>query len=251
MMTAPEQVRVATPSFQMPHDRVDVWVADTSSPPDASVNVKLLSLDETARAGRFHFEKDRVEFVNSRAMLRKTIGQYIAVAPEHVRFRYNEFGKPQLHTSMRFPNLGLNLAHSHGVTLIAATVGRTVGIDVEAVRAEKGIDDVLAQTCFSASELAELRGVAPAKWNHAFFCCWTRKEAFLKACGGGLSMPLQDFDVTVDSSQPVRIKRCEWESVAGWQLEHLEPLHGYVGAVAISAAGNASFSPLPVHVMTI
>lgn len=251
MTTATAELRVATASPRLPHDRVDVWIVDTSSARDAARNAELLSLDEAARARRFHFEKDRVEFINSRAMLRKMVGSYLAVAPERVRFRYNDFGKPQLHESMQLPELGFNLAHSHGVTLVAATVGRSIGIDVEAVRREPGIDDDLARTCFSPSELEELRRVAPARWNHAFFTCWTRKEAFLKACGGGLSMPLQDFDVSVDPLQPARIQRCEWEPIAGWQLEHLEPLPGYVGAVAISAEGNGSLSPLPIHTMKI
>jgi 4'-phosphopantetheinyl transferase len=219
----------------LPGGEVHVWIARIDDPVQAASNRKLLSGEETIRSNRFQFERDRNEYINARGSLRQVLGRYLGVEPTSLQFTYNAFGKPYFHSSMEQCGLMFNLSHSSGLALIAMTQGCEVGVDVEAIREECSFHREVASNFFSVEEVAELDELPPEQWSRGFYCCWTRKEAFLKACGCGFSMPSTGFGVTVRPTEAPILRRCDWEPPTEWHIEHLEPLPGYVGAVAFQA----------------
>jgi len=152
---------------------------------------ELLNQEEQARAERFKVSEPRKQFIISRATLRTILGKYLKLEPEQVVLRVGMNSKPELgqHTDLRF-----NLSHTDGKTAIGITRGRNVGVDVERIR--ENLDPLeLAQRFFSPRESQWLRAQPAASRYSAFFACWTAKEAYVKACGIGLSMPLAEFGV--------------------------------------------------------
>lgn len=220
------------PRYDLPPDEVHVWFARLERPVEALRG--LLAADEQARAARFYFEKDRRHYVAARGILRQLIGRYLAVAPQQAAFAYAEKGKPYLADN---PDFGFNVAHSHGAALLAFGRRRALGVDLELVRPlEDG--ERIARRFFSAWEVAQYTAVSPAKRPQAFFNCWTRKEAYIKAIGDGLSCPLDSFDVTLTPGEPARLLRVGGSETAAarWQLESLTPAAGFVGAVMADGA---------------
>jgi 4'-phosphopantetheinyl transferase len=198
---------------------------------------ELLSADEWARAERFHFQIDRRHFIVARAHLRMILSRYINIEPAEVRFRYSEHGKPMLaNGNEQGGMIKFNLAHSAGIALFAFTRAGEIGVDLERIRPEITGDDI-ARRFFSAAELACLERVpAPAR-QEAFFDCWTRKEAFVKAKEIGLSLALDQFDVTLGPKEPAALLRTGWDAdeASRWSLKAIDVGPGYVGAVAVGA----------------
>src|SRR6185503_16840317 len=176
---------------------VHVWRAqlDLGDGPRAKLE-QTLSADERARAGRFHFEKDRHHYIAGRGSLRAILGRYLDLEPDQVRFSYNAFGKPGLDPGAHQSSLHFNLAHSHGLALFAFNRNRQVGIDVEWIRPDFATHEI-ALRFFSPPEVSALCSLPSSLQPTAFFNCWTRKEAFIKARGLGLSLPLDRFVVTL------------------------------------------------------
>lgn len=193
-----------------------------------------LSADERTRAERFHFEKHRTRFIAGRAFMRTILARYLQIDPSQIAFQYSHYGKPSLANANRRNELFFSLTHSHQLALLAVTYEAEVGIDIEHLR---NVSDGLADGYFSPSEIAALRNLPERLQREAFFTCWTRKEAYIKALGGGLSVPLDTFDVSLAPGAPAMILniRCGGESPSAWRLEHLTPAEDYVGAVAIRA----------------
>jgi 4'-phosphopantetheinyl transferase len=171
-----------------------------------------------------------------RATLRRILSHYTGIAPAALAFTYNAFGKPALALDQNPASLEFNLSHTGDQALCAVTYGHAVGVDVEAI---KELDYVqLAGTVFSAYEQATLQQLAPADQPLAFFNGWTRKEAYIKAHGKGLSMPLADFDVTLAPHEPVRLlatrpdpaEAARW-SLFGWSI-------GATCVAALAVAGQ-------------
>jgi 4'-phosphopantetheinyl transferase len=181
-----------------------------------------LSEDERERAARFHFEPDRRRYVATRSILRSIVACYVAERPEQLRFRYEKHGRPVLMASPE-SDIEFNVSHSGEVFLIAVTRKRKVGVDVEKVRLDIEADEI-AEHYFSPHEALLMRSLPRDQRPWAFFCCWTRKEAYMKACGKGLAMALDSFDVMLTSSgiDPF------------WQVIGFEPASGYVAALAYS-----------------
>ncbi len=176
---------------------IDVWLVDLDLRPEKTARlVRYLSPDERERAGRFQVEPDRLRFIAARGILRLILGSYLRADPMFLRFAYNEFGKPDLSHQKGSDALRFNVSHSEGLCLIAVTRGRRVGIDLERIRPEKA-DGKAAEKFFSRAETAALRALPKVAQVEAFFSCWTRKEAFIKARGQGLSLPLDQFEVSV------------------------------------------------------
>ncbi|HMJ25431.1 MAG TPA: 4'-phosphopantetheinyl transferase superfamily protein, partial [Pyrinomonadaceae bacterium] len=182
-------------------DQIHVWrVALNQNPERISELIEVLSADECARADRFHFQKDRNQFIESRAALRLLLSQYLNVPPTGMTFSLAAHGKPGLsNTDLRF-----NLSRRDGLALIAFTEGREIGIDVELVRPDLDLFEI-AEVSFSDSELSTLRSLPENLQAEGFYNCWTRKEAFVKAVGEGLSFPLKQFDVSLTPGQPARL----------------------------------------------
>lgn len=196
---------------------------------------QLLTTDEQARADRFHFEKDRRHFTVARAGLRKLLGRYLGLAPAEIEFTYAERGKPGLDPKLA-RDLKFNLAHSGGLALYAFTRCGEIGVDLEQIRPEVTGDDI-ARRFFSATEVARLSAVPAPLRHQAFFDCWTRKEAFIKAKGMGLYLALDQFDVTLSPGEPAALLITRWDlsEAARWSLRSLDVGEGFVGAVAVEA----------------
>ena len=167
-------------------------------------------------------------------MLRILLGAYFDANPSSLEFTYSEKGKP--HVSHRPGQLDLrfNVAHSGDVILLAFTEGRRLGIDVEQVRPDFATDDI-AERFFSGAERKCLRNLPATQRHDAFFRCWTRKEAYLKATGDGLSMPLDQFDVSLAPGEPARLieTRPDPAEANRWELQDLPVPSGYAGALVI------------------
>ncbi len=189
-----------------------------------------LSPDEAERAARVHFEHDRTRFIVAHAALRQTLARYTGKQPNALSFRVGAQGKPTLafDTDIQF-----NLSHSGNLALIAITRGRAVGVDVESIR--DNFDPLaLAMRFFSAPEIEDLRACDPATRTAQFFTLWTRKEAFIKAVGHGLSLPLSSFDISETHGDRVRVleSRGDYEKTDWWVKTVLQESE-YIGAIAV------------------
>jgi len=186
----------------------------------------LLTADERGRAARFHFEKHRRRFIAARGMLRELLGQYLAMDAAAIEFSYNPFGKPAV------DGVYFNLSHSDNLALYAVSRTREVGVDIERVNPAFAGEQIPEQY-FSPAEVKILRSLPKDRQIEGFFNCWTRKEAYIKARGLGLSLELDSFDVTLAPGDPAAFLR----GAGDWSIEALEPAPGFVGAVV--AAGTA------------
>ena len=213
---------------------VHVWQAALDVPGSRLKDLELLlSADELARANRFRFRKDRQHFVVARGVLRGILGRYLGFPPETVQFRYGVAGKPALAEPFG-DELRFNLAHSFGLSLYAITRSREVGVDLEWIRDDfDGL--AIAERFFSQQEVVTLRALPADQQPRAFFACWTRKEAYLKARGEGLSLALDQFDVSLapDESAALLSTRDDPAEAARWSLHALELAPGFVAALAV------------------
>ncbi len=200
---------------------------------------QTLAADEERRAAGFRFPRDRERYVVGRGALRAVLGQYLRRRPEDIRFSYNAEGKPALAGEFSAERLRFNVAHADGLALVAVAREREVGVDLEKVRAIE-VEEI-AERFFSAAEVAVLRGLPADRRVDAFFRCWTRKEAYLKATGKGLSGGLDQFDVSLAPGEPAALlaHRGAPAEAGRWQLRELAPAPGYVGALAVEGPSPA------------
>lgn len=196
----------------------------------------LLSPAERVRAARFAFDRDRRTFVMSHGILRRVLAAVCRESPSRLRFRQALKGKPYLVDAP--PGLQFNLSHTEGFCLVGVTRGAAIGVDVERVRATDDMPQLVRQ-CFSAAEQREFDALPSADRCRAFFKGWTRKEAFIKAVGDGLSYPLENFDVTLAPGHPARLLAIGGSetAAAGWSMDALEPAPDVQAAVAVAAPG--------------
>lgn len=214
-------------------DEVHVWHAHLDEH-DADSLKLLLSEDEISRADRFHFAKDRNHFVVARGLLRKLLGRYAGVGASELRFTYAEKGKPAL-AEPQESLIQFNLAHSYGRAIYAFSNGREVGVDLELRRADF-TGDQIAERFFSAAEVAVFATVPVELKQQAFFDCWTRKEAYIKARGDGLSLPLEDFDVSFAPGAEAALlsNHKEPAEVTRWTMQSIPAPEGYAAALVVS-----------------
>ncbi len=218
---------------------VHVWCANLDEADSVALRLEpLLSEDERGRADAFHFEDDRRRFMMARAVLRELLGNYLHIAPGAVRFAWDAYGKPRLAHPAGLRGLHFNVAHSHRLALYALALDRAVGVDVEHVRAAFPYEDIAAQF-FSSDENAALRTLPAGRRSERFFLYWTCKEAYLKAIGTGLCVPLECIHVDVGAEGGPAGVRIEGRPAEGspWSIRQLTPSHGYTGAVAVRGAG--------------
>jgi 4'-phosphopantetheinyl transferase len=216
------------------HD-VHVWRAWLDQPQlDLDRLRQTLSTDERTRATCFYFQRDQDRFIAARGLLRIILGRYLNVPPHQLRFHYNGAGKPALAICFDKQELSFNLSHSHGIALYAMTHARAVGVDIERIDPNLRADQI-AKSFFAPAEVAELFAIPSALRPRAFLSCWTRKEAYVKARGDGLSHPLDQFQVSLAPSAPAALLSAQWDpqEASRWSLYDLAPWPEYVAALAI------------------
>jgi 4'-phosphopantetheinyl transferase len=226
---------------------VHVYAADLDTV-DAETDV--LSDDELERADRFRFDRDRRRFVAARSALRRTLARYVDAGPAELSFQYGPYGKPDVPGAP----VSFNVSHSGSCALFAFGPRFELGVDVE-VLDHALVDDLLvARQFFSPREVEALRAHVPSARPRAFLRCWTRKEAFVKARGEGLNLPLQDFDVSFEMGEPPALLRTAWsdDEPEEWTLEDVSRLFPRVvsglfpSAVAALAIRSRDIRIVPV-----
>ncbi|HEX8652350.1 MAG TPA: 4'-phosphopantetheinyl transferase superfamily protein [Pyrinomonadaceae bacterium] len=239
-MLAPAMEAVGTWSAS-PHtlrlagDEVHVWRASLQcSAQRVEGLLSTLTGDERGRADRFYFPKDRDYFIVARGLLREILSCYLGVRPHQLRFSYSSYGKPSLTGEFDADTLRFNLSHSHGLALFAITLGRKIGIDLERLRSDFEYEQI-AERFFSAQEFKMLCALPSDVRAEAFFNCWTRKEAYIKARGEGLSLPLDEFDVALAPGEPAALLNIKDnpQEASRWSIRELTPDPGYKAAVAV------------------
>ena len=213
--------------------QVHVWTVPLDLTPTRFLNLSLSS-DERDRAERFVFENDRRRFVTCRGLLRDLLARYLGADPAGLTFYYGPKGKPFLAAPFDRIDLRFNLAHSEDLAIFAFTRGAAVGVDVERVRDIPDMAD-LAERVFSAREKAAYGALPDNEKRTAFFRGWTRKEAFIKALGDGLSFPLDGFEVSPGPGSPARSISIDGDETEArrWSVRDLSPAPGFVGAIAV------------------
>ena len=220
-------------------NEVHVWRAQLELPSPQMQRLRgVLTDDELDRANRFFFKIDRQRFVAARGILRFILSRYITIHPGHLRFYYNQYGKPFLAPEFSSYLLNFNLSHSGSMALYAITRHMEIGVDVERVRSDFEYEEI-AKRFFSVNEADILHTIPTEKKLEAFYNCWTRKEAYIKAHGKGLSLPLDSFDVFFApwKSPMLLITKDQPQQRALWTLLDLNPGLGYIGALAVKGIG--------------
>ena len=236
-LVAPD-TRGAPVGFLLELAGVHVWRAGLDFPPHRVGDFEqVLSEEERSRARRFVSEEGRRRFVVCRGLLRTLLGAYAGLTPERVEFSYGPYGKPALARPQDATGLRFSVAHSDDVALYAIAARREAGVDIERIRPALASLKI-AERFFSPGEVAALRASPPASRARAFFECWTRKEAYVKARGEGLSFPFHRFQVSLTPREAALLTVADDpEEVARWTLHALEPGDGFAGALAVEKRG--------------
>jgi len=195
---------------------------------------RLLAPTELVRASRLRNSQARDRFVAGRGFLRVTLAAYLGVRPEDIRLGEEEHGKPRLADGAGYESLSFNLSHADDRLVLAVARSRRVGIDLERMEENLPFRE-MAEISFSPRERGELFSLPPGEQLAAFYRCWTRKEAYLKGCGRGYSLPGDSFDVSLLPSQPPLLleHRSSPGESAGWNLIDIPVPHGYFATLAV------------------
>lgn len=221
-------------AYQLDHS-VHIWkifFSDYSN--EEAFYSKILSHAELARSSRFHFQIDSIRYKVSRVVAKVLLSKVLSIKPSNIELQLNDYGKPKLIAKSN--NIFFNVSHSANLGLIAITDIGPIGIDVERYR-KKMLAEKFARRFFSESEVKEYLDLPHGQKEEGFFNCWTRKEAFIKALGLGLAMPLKDFDVTLtpgEVSQLIEVRNRK-EQAAGWLLKNIPLKEDYAAAFSINA----------------
>ncbi len=219
-------------------NEIHIWRAD--------LNQKLLYVemlfntlipDERQRAVNYYFEKDRQRFIVARGILRKILGKYLNIPSAQIRFSSNRYGKPDLDVGTDDNWLCFNVSYSRELALYAVTRRQEVGLDVEFID-EKSANLEIAERFFSPTEVSNLKTLPVHLQTAAFFSCWTRKEAYIKAVGKGLSHSLQQFTVSVIPEElfPLLSTADNFQEPGHWSLITLSPDPNYAAALAVEGS---------------
>lgn len=223
---APESLSLAT-------GEVHVWRVDLEQSEHLVENFcGTLEEHELDRASRFHFDKHRRHFVVGRGALRQLLARYLDADPAMLRFSFGAYGKPALDGEHKNSRLRFNMSHSHAVALFAFAEDRELGVDVEHIRADFASQEI-ARRFFSRREVETFNALPQRDQVAAFFRCWTRKEAYIKAIGRGLSQALDQFDVTLAAEEPAALLWCNEDDASRWSMSDLDVGSEYAGALAV------------------
>jgi 4'-phosphopantetheinyl transferase len=188
---------------------------------------EMLSPGERERALRFRLAEHRRQSILCRGTLREVLAPYLDLKPAAIGFAYNRYGKPYVRGS----DLRFNLSHSGGWAMVAVTGDGEVGIDIERIDA-RFAQEQIPERFFSPREVEQLRSLPLREQTAAFFRCWTRKEAYIKARGLGLALPLDSFDVSLRPGDPPALLRA-----GHWSIQNLEAPSGYAAAIVVEGGG--------------
>jgi 4'-phosphopantetheinyl transferase len=174
------------------------------------------------------------DYILARGLLRHIVGGYVGFAPQLLQFRYNSHGKPALASEWGDDQLAFNLSHSHSLAVCSVTRAGHIGVDLEYMDTHVESDQI-AERLFAPREASLLRQLPSDKKQNAFFSFWTRKEAYLKARGEGLSVDLLSFDVTFSPGQPASLLSVAGDSsdAQRWSLADLSAPAGHAAALAV------------------
>src|SRR5438132_2402197 len=231
--------RSAPETLSLRSNDVHVWRAALDVPEsDVRRLGDTLADDERRRAERFIFQNDRAHFVVARGLLRVLLGRYLQHDPQHLRLVYGPHGKPELASDVGGTGLRFNVSHSHGLALYAITRHREIGVDVERIRPEVA-SETIAEHFFSPREVAVLRALPATLQATAFFACWTCKEAYIKARGEGLSLPLDQFAVSLAPAEPAALLYTAMaaDDASRWSMIELVPGASYKAALVVEGSG--------------
>jgi len=224
-------------SYQLAPTQVHVWCASLDQPPIRSEELaEWLSPDERAHARRLRSEESRSHYINSRGLLRVLIGGYLGMEPSGVQFSIGPHGKPDVGSAGGASLLQFNLSHSEGLVLFAFASRWRVGIDVERIHPISDLDAII-ERFFSHREAAQMRALPKERKMDAFFAAWTRKEAYLKAIGDGLTRPLQAVEVSVMPGEPAQLLcvHGNHKETERWRIAELRPAADYTAALVVEA----------------
>lgn len=221
--------------FELKNDEIHIWNAALDQPASQIQRlIQTLSIDERVRAKRLRFEADRKRFIVGRGILRNILCGYLSIEPSRLRLNYGNHGKPAIVDNQGREMIQFNLSHSGGLALYAFTRVHAIGVDIEQIHDIPDMEQI-AEHFFSVRENSVFRALPESKKREAFFNCWTRKEAFIKALGDGLSWPLDKFDVSLVPGEPARLLRIEGYSkgASRWSIQELNPAFGFAAALAV------------------
>jgi len=223
-------------------DEVHIWLAEPEKCRQPGLVERYLSwLDEQeqSRYERFRFPHHRHEYLAAHALLRSTLSRYSDCPPEAWSFMRNAYGRPEIAVGKGPPPLRFNLSHTEGLVACAVTRSAVVGVDVEGTERAGDLEEIAAMT-FAPAELTDLNALTGEDWSRHFFALWTLKEAYIKAQGKGLSIPLQQiqFRFRLDGVTEIQFaSRLEPESTQDWRFALLKPTQQHCLAVAVRLSG--------------
>ena len=211
------------------NNMVHVWEIGLQGKNENRELQNILSVDELNRANRFHFKKDRFRYVFTRSMLRVLLSRYLISSPLQIKFQYNNYGKPHLKRNIHYSNIEFNVSHSDQLVLIAVSGNGPIGIDIEKKRYFKNYLEII-NGFFSQKEKDILSNIPNDERLHYFYALWSRKEAYVKALGGGMSIGFDTFSVVKQQFDfPDEI----FEEQTGYLINDLILNTEYVAAVAV------------------
>ncbi len=221
----------------LPENEVQLWYFKVDEfLKDVESYANLLSLKETARANSFKFAKDRTVYILARGLLRILSGRYLNEIPKKIKFDYGEYGKPgyKFQTPIKF-----NISHSGNMIVMAFARNCEIGVDIEKIKEDFDVIDI-AQHFFSPDEIQTLKALPEHEQIYGFYRCWTRKEAFIKAKGSGLSFSLTSFSVSLDADR-AKLLRTDWAAAERkeWKLFTFTPAKDYLGALSVREEVNS------------
>jgi 4'-phosphopantetheinyl transferase len=218
----------AAKDLTLRNDEVHIWLAGLDVEPEERTRLRsYLNEEEVSRAERFVFPRDHDHFIVGRGRLRELVGRYLRCPPNVVQFKTGRYGKLSLLDDL--DPLCFNLSHSNGLALYGFCMGRELGIDTEKIRSGFAGEEIAARY-FSAAEQKELAEVPNELRDTAFFLCWTRKEAYIKAHGDGLQIPLDSFDVSLKPGEPEKLRSVDSER---WSMRSFVPAPEFLAAIIV------------------
>ena len=228
-------------TLSLSEDHIDVWLCDLKQLSDEINNFySILSEDERERADKLKVEDKRQQYIITRGVLRQRLGLLTNLEPKDFIIEYMEHGKPALANDPRYADITFNVSHSNDFALIAVAQKQNIGIDIEKINRESN-HQALMTRFFSMAEQAEFQTIPDANMASAFCACWTRKEAFIKAIGNGVSYGLDNFDVTVDPDKQTPEIKLHKQSEEIWSAINL-PINDEYMACLVSDRDGDNFS---------